>query len=343
MVRASAPDAEASAALGFAKMAPSAINPASNLSTTLAGIELRNPMILAAGTCGVLDEMSDVLDLSRVGALVTKSITREPREGNNTWRVIPARGGAGMLNAIGLANPGLDAFLSVYAPRASSVPCRVFPSVAGFSIDDYVVAAANIDEFSTSHEGCFPAIELNVSCPNVRTGTEFGHSAALIRELLGGVRPVVKGAKLLVKLGPMTPDFVGVALAALRAGADGLTIANTIPAMAIDVVSRRPRLANVTGGLSGPAAHPVAVKLVWDVRRAAKAQGLSPAIIGLGGVMNWEDAAEFVLAGADAVALGTALFADPRCPYRIGRGLERWVRAQGRSSIGELVGAVELG
>lgn len=315
------------------------------LATSAAGVALSSPIVLAAGTCGVLDEMSDVLDLSRVGALVTKSITPMPREGNAPWRVVPLRGAAGMLNAIGLANPGLDVFLERWAPRAvrgagsSGVACKVFVSVAGFSIDDYVTVAANIDEYSASHGGCFPAIELNVSCPNVKTGTEFGHSPALIRELLAAVRPAVKTSRIIVKLGPMTPDFTTVALAAALAGADALTIANTVPAMAIDVQTRKPVLSNTTGGLSGPAVHPLAVRLVYETyRRLAKEKPVS--IIGLGGVMTWEDAAEFVLAGASAVAMGTALLADPRSPLRVTRGLEKWVRGHGRTGIGELVGAV---
>ncbi len=308
------------------------------LATSVAGIPLAAPVILAAGTCGVLDEMADVIDLSRVGALVTKSITPESREGNATWRVIPA-GSAGMLNAIGLANPGLDAFLEHHAPRAKAMPCKVFVSVAGFSVEDYVKVAANIEAFSLDNAACFPAVELNISCPNVKTGTEFGHTPALCREVVSAVRTVLKSTRLFVKLGPMTPDFTTVAHAALAAGADGLTICNTIPAMAIDVESRRPILANTTGGLSGPGLHPVALKLVHDVyQKVARERGAT--ILGLGGVLTWEHAAEFILAGAQAVQLGTGLFVNPRLPYAISKGLAKWVRRQGSGSIAELVGAM---
>lgn len=340
-------------------------NASTLLKTSLAGIELRNPVVLAAGTCGVLDEMADVLDLSQVGALVTKSITPQPREGNATWRIIEA-GPAGMLNAIGLANPGLDAFVEHIAPRVGRVPCRVIASVAGFSVDDYVQVAANLHEWNTRAKEAsvanadsggsggvaeaFAAIELNVSCPNVKTGTEFGSSPQLIRDLLSAVRPAAGSTPLIVKLSPATPELPLVAHAASLAGADALTIGNTYPAMAIDVRTRKPRLANGTGGLSGPGIHPIAVKLIRDVatklaREAASAppelaaKGPVP-IIGLGGVMTWEHAAEFILAGATAVGMGTALFVDPRSPIGVVRGLERWVREQGAAGVGELVGAV---
>lgn len=314
--------------------------PAPNpLACDLAGIALASPVILAAGTAGVLHEMTDALDLSRVGALTTKSITLRPRDGNDTWRLIDAPGTVGMLNAIGLANPGLDDFLAHAAPRAASLPCPVIASVAGFSIDDYAALVANLDEHARSTPRSFPAIELNVSCPNVHTGSEFGSSPDLLRQLLTAVRPLARATKLLVKLGPMavgTGEFSAVARAATDAGADALCIANTAPAMSIDVRSRRPRLANLTGGLSGPAIHPIALRLVYQTRKDLGRH--CPPIVGIGGVMNWRDAAEFVLAGATAVQVGTALFVDPRAPLAIAKGLARWTRHQGRTSISELVG-----
>jgi dihydroorotate dehydrogenase (NAD+) catalytic subunit len=246
-----------------------------------------------------------------------------------------------MLNAIGLANPGLDEFLEHVAPRAAALPCRAFVSVAGFSIDDYVQVAGNLDEWaSPQRESAFPAIELNVSCPNVQTGTEFGSSPQLIRDLVAAVRPVVKHAKLIVKLGPSAPELPLIARAAIMAGADALTIGNTFPAMAIDVHIRRPKLANTTGGLSGPGIHPIAVRLVHEVYIKVARETRTP-IIGLGGVLRWDDAAEFILAGASAVGMGTALFADPRSPINVVKGLGRWVGAQGRANISELTGALE--
>jgi len=320
------------------------------LATNLAGIDLRSPIILAAGTAGLLDDVVGAIDLTVVGALTTKSITPLPREGNDTWRILPA-GAAGMLNAIGLANPGLDAFLSATASRARMLPCKVFVSVAGFSIDDYVQCAANIDAFIADSGGAassnLHAIELNVSCPNVKTGTEFGHTAALLTELLGAVRPQVKHAKLFVKLSPATPDLMAVVRAACDNGADAVTLGNTYPAMAIDVETRRPMLSNTTGGLSGPALHPITLKHVHDAYRRVmlplkeSGQRVVP-IVGAGGVASWQHGAAYILAGATAFQMGTSLFADPRSPRQVAKGLEKWVGRQGVGSVGELVGEARI-
>ncbi len=304
------------------------------LATDLLGVSLRNPILLAAGTAGYLDEMADAVDLTTVGGLVTKSITARPRPGNKTWRILDSR--AGMLNAIGLANMGVEHYGEHIAPRAGSLPCVVVGSVAGFSIDDYIKVAAMFDDAAS-----VPIVELNVSCPNVHGGTVFGHDAAKLGELLAAVRPVLANTKMLAKLAPDAPDIVATARASVEAGADGLTISNTMPAMAIDVDTRRPRLAATTGGLSGPAIHPIAVRLVHMVYRAVAKQAGVP-IVGAGGVSTWEDAAEFILAGASAVEMGTALFADPKSPRKVARGLEKWVARQGCSSISQLVGEVDL-
>lgn len=320
-----------------------------SLETNLAGLLLRNPVLMAAGTCGYLDEMADALDLSKVAGLVTKSITPLPRDGNPTWRIIETRGG--MMNAIGLANVGVEAFARDFGARVKDVPCAVIGSIAGFSVDDYVAVAAAMDRIDG-----FEAVELNVSCPNVKHGTEFGTDEKLLRELVGAVRGVLTRTRLFVKLSPVAvgqPGIVALARAAIegvggiaagpnsRPGADAICLANTTPAMAIDVRTRLPRLANVTGGLSGPAVHQVAVKLVHDAYRGV-ARATSTPIIGIGGVMGWEDAAELILAGASAVQMGTALFVDPRAPLKVIRGLSTWVRDQRAASIGELVGTVRL-
>jgi dihydroorotate dehydrogenase (NAD+) catalytic subunit len=318
-----------------------------SLPTSIANLPLTSPVILAAGTAGYLDELADCLDLSQVGAVVTKSITPEPREGNPAARILDSR--CGMLNAIGLANVGLDHFLEHFAPRIEGVPTTVIGSIAGFRIEDYLQVAAAFDDLEH-----LPAVEINVSCPNVRAGTEFGSDPGAIRELIAALRPVLTRTRLFVKLSPITfepPGLTAIARAAIdpgaapagpnsRPGADALVIANTIPAMEIDPETRRPRLANITGGLSGPALHPVVTRLIHQTYTQIASDTDTP-IIGVGGVLNWRDAAQFILAGASALEMGTALFVDPRLSVKVGKGLRRWVMRQGVESIADLVGRVE--
>lgn len=321
----------------------------SALATNLAGLELANPVILAAGTAGTLDEMADVFDLAQVGAVVTKSITPLAREGNAPWRVVPTE--AGMLNAVGLANPGIDVFAKEYGPRIAGLPTRIIGSIAGFSVDDYVTVAAAMNAIDA-----IPAVELNVSCPNVHKGCEFAADPELLTELIREVRRVLTHTRLFVKLSPIPMGKItmtDIARAAVdipnspptgpgkRPGADALCVANTMPAMAIDVETRTPRLGRTTGGLSGPAVHPVAVKLVHDVYRGFAKQSQTP-IIGIGGVLRWEHAGEFILAGATAIEVGTGLFADPKSPLKIAKGLERWVERQQVGTISALIGAAKI-
>jgi dihydroorotate dehydrogenase (NAD+) catalytic subunit len=306
-----------------------------SLATSLCGVELANPIVAAAGTCGYVDELADAFDLRAIGAVTTKSITRESREGNAPWRIIDLP--AGMMNAIGLANVGLDRFLAEKLPRARGLPTKVIGSIAGHSVDDYLAVAAAFDAASE-----LPIVELNVSCPNTADGLQFGEHPDSLRRLVAEVRPVLKSTRMLVKLSPNVGNIVAMAEAAIAAGADGLTIMNTMPAMAIDVERRRSRISRASGGLSGPAIHPIAVRLVHLVYRGVARDAKVP-IVGLGGVMAWQDAAELMLAGATAVGMGTALFVDPRSPKRIRAGLESWAERQGVASIGELVGAFEEG
>lgn len=302
------------------------------IQVTLAGVRLATPVVAAAGTCGYADELADAMDLRALGAVTTKSITPEARAGNDPWRIVDVPGG--MMNAIGLANVGLDAFLRDKLPRVAALPCPAIGSVAGHSVDDYVRVAAAFDARPE-----LPILELNVSCPNTATGTQFGDDPAALRALLQAVRPAVTRSRLFVKLSPVG-DTVRLAATAVECGVDGLTLVNTMPAMSIDVRTRRPRLSRGRGGLSGPAIHPVAVRIVHDVHRAvAKPAGVP--IIGLGGVIAWQDAAEFVLAGATAVGMGTMLFADPWAPEGVARGLSAWVCEQGAANVAELVGALE--
>ncbi len=306
-----------------------------DLSVQLAGVTLKAPVIAASGTCGYIDELADAVDLSRFGAVVTKSITREPRQGNATWRILDAP--HGMLNAIGLANMGLERFLAEIVPRIPAAPTTVIGSIAGGSIDDYVTVAAAFDQC-----GAFRLVELNVSCPNTADGLVFGENPAALRDLLRAVRPALSRTRMLVKLSPNVGDIVALARAAIDAGADGLTLINTVSAMAIDVETRAPRLSNVTGGYSGPAIHPIAVRMIHAVYRGAAREAGIP-IIGLGGVMTWRDAAQFILAGASAVGMGTALFVNPRLPLKVMRGLDAWVTRQGGSKLSDLVGQVDPG
>ncbi len=301
-----------------------------SLSIDLAGLRLRNPIVLAAGTHGTVDEIGELVDLSRVGAVVTKSITVEAREGNPGVRVVPLR--VGMLNAVGLANPGLDGFLREYGARIAGVACPVIGSIAGFSMEEYVEVAKAFEALEA-----MAAVELNVSCPNVHGGLEFGVDPAALRELVGAVRRELKTTRLIVKLSPIVvgnPGMVEVARAAIegmgedggpngRAGADALTISNTVPGMKIDIETGEPVLSNGSGGLSGPAIHPIVVKLVYDVERGIARETGTP-IIGLGGVSSWRDAAEMMIAGATAVGMGTGTMGDARSVGRVVRGLERW-------------------
>jgi dihydroorotate dehydrogenase (NAD+) catalytic subunit len=305
--------------------------PSERLATAIAGCVLRTPLVAAAGTCGVLDELAEVSDVRWLGAVTTKSLTPESREGNAPWRVVETKGG--MLNAIGLANPGVDAFVRDHAPRARDMQCAVIGSVAGHGVEEFVRVAVALEAAGLC------AIELNVSCPNTSDGRMFGSDPGLLGSVVRAVRAAVRVRPLIVKL-PPDGDPVALARAAVEAGADALTLCNTFPAMQIDPESRRPSLSRGSGGLSGPGIHPIVVRIVREVHRQVAAPAGVP-IVGLGGVLDWRDAAELVLAGATAVGIGTALLVDPGSPRRIAQGLDAWCARQGVRSIQELVGAVQ--
>jgi len=309
-----------------------------SLAVNLAGLELANPMMTASGTCGYCEEYADFVDLSRFGAFVTKSITREVRPGNEAYRIVETRGG--MLNAIGLANIGLEKFLEEKMPKLRELRAsgpRIIVNVAGHSVEDYVIAAGRISE-----DRDVDAIELNVSCPNVADGLTFGTDPELLRALIVEVRRAMRdGCRLIVKLSPNIGDITQTARAAIDGGADILSMINTYTAMAVDIHQRTPRLANGTGGLSGPAVRPLAVHLVSRVyREVAKPAGVP--IIGMGGIQYWQDAAEFVLAGASGLAVGTALFVDPATPVQVMEGLRGWLGELGCGSLAEAVGTLRL-
>jgi dihydroorotate dehydrogenase (NAD+) catalytic subunit len=305
-----------------------------DLSTNLAGLKLRNPTLTCSGTCGYASEYADFMDLSKLGAFVTKSITREERKGNEPTRIVETR--AGMLNAIGLANVGLDRFLSEKLPLIRKMPCPVIVNVAGHSYDDYVETCA-----AMSGIDCLAAVELNVSCPNVKDGLTFGTNPGRLKELTRQVKAVLPSKPLIVKLSPNVDDIALTARAAIDGGAQILSLVNTFTAMTIDIHKRRPRLANVTGGLSGPAIKPIALHMVSRVwRSVARSAGVP--IIGMGGIQNWQDAVEFILAGASAVAVGTALFVDPATPNRICDGVSSYLEKHEISRLSDLIGALEL-
>ena len=310
----------------------------SSLAVNLAGLKLANPMMTASGTCGYAYEYEDYLDLSQLGAFVTKSITGKPRMGNEPHRMVETR--AGMLNAIGLANVGLEAFLSEKLPQLNRLRAtgpRIIVNVAGYSIEDFAITAGRI-----AREATVDAIELNVSCPNVADGLTFGTNPRLLKQVVTEVRSAMrKECKLIVKLSPNAADIVATAHAAIESGADMLSMINTYTAMAVDIHTRRPRIAHGTAGLSGPAVRPLAVYLVSRVYREAAKPANVP-IIGMGGIQYWQDAAEFLLAGASALAVGTALFVDPATPLKITEGLHQYLQEQGGQAIHDLVGTLEF-
>jgi len=304
-----------------------------DLSVQIGSLRLANPVMTCSGTSGYAFEYADFLDLSRLGAFVTKSITAEERPGNEPARIVEV--GTGMLNAIGLANVGLKRFLAEKVPLLKRMPCPVIVNVAGHSEDDYVTTCAAMDELD-----CVVGVELNVSCPNVKDGLTFGTNAGRLLELTQLVKKVVRRKPLIVKLSPNVDDITQTARAAVDGGADALSLINTLTAMAVDIRQRRPRLANGTGGYSGPAIKPIALHMVSRVYRAvARSAGIP--IIGMGGIASWQDAVEFFLAGATAVGVGTALFVDPASPAHIAEGLAEYLEAQKIPRVADLTGKLK--
>ncbi|MFQ5589867.1 MAG: dihydroorotate dehydrogenase [Phycisphaerae bacterium] len=304
-----------------------------DLSVDLAGMRLANPVMTASGTSGYGPEFAAHVDVTRLGAFVTKSISPEPRKGNPPERVVETR--AGMLNAIGLANVGLDRFVADKVPFLATTGVPVVVNVVGHSVEDYQTVCDRLDSIE-----CIAGLELNVSCPNVSDGLEFGTDATRLERLVAAVRPLVRHAKLIVKLSPNVTDIAETARGAVAGGAEILSIINTVQGMAINVDTWEPMLANRTGGLSGPAIKPLALYMVHRVyTRVARDAGIP--IIGMGGICDWRDTVEFLLAGATAVAVGTALFIDPATPLRICDDLRPYLKRRGLTSVRELVGQLK--
>lgn len=290
------------------------------------GLLLRNPVLTASGTFGQGVEYAELFDVARLGAIVNKGTTRDPRLGNPQYRI--AETPSGILNSIGLENPGAAAVARMYGPKWEKLGVPVIVNVAGYSVDDYVAVVREME----GTPGVV-AYELNVSCPNVAGGMLIGCDPMLAAEVVRAVKNET-ALPVIVKLTPNAPDVVAVALACEEAGADGLTAINTILGMRIDTRKRRPILGMGSGGLSGPAIRPVAVHVTYQVARA-----VSIPIIGAGGITSAEDALEFLMAGASAVQVGTATFADPLAPVKVLEGLAAYVREHRLGSIREIIGA----
>ena len=299
-----------------------------SLEVNVAGIRMRTPVMVASGTFGYGSEYVDFVDLNQLGAIVVKGITSEPWSGNPMQRIIETP--SGMLNAIGLQNVGVDAFISEKLPYLRDFDVPVVVNVCGETLEEYCEVTENLD----AAEGV-AAIELNISCPNLDCGgMSFGVDSRLASELVTEVRERT-GLPLLVKLSPNVTDIAEIARAIEDAGADGLSVINTLLGMAIDAKTRRPQLANLTGGLSGPAIKPIALRMVWQVYNAVKIP-----IVGMGGIMTGEDAVEFFIAGASAVAVGTANFVNPRASLDVTDGIREYLESQELESIKELVGSL---
>jgi dihydroorotate dehydrogenase (NAD+) catalytic subunit len=302
-----------------------------DLTTHIGALELAYPTLMASGCYGSGAEFAPFADLSKIGGIVLKSVTRAPRLGNPTPRLVHTP--AGMLNAIGLQNPGIDWYLEHDVASFADRPCKVIGSVAGFSVDDFAYVCERLAARSEIH-----AIELNVSCPNVaHEGETFACDPALTRAVVRAARAVTD-KPLIVKLSPNVTDIASIAREAEAAGADALAVINTVRGMAIDVDRWSPRLGNVTGGLSGPAIRPIAVLAVYEVARA-----VTIPIVGQGGIETTSDALEFLLAGASAICIGTANFTDPRIPERIAQGLGEYCALRGLGALRDLIGKANGG
>ena len=302
-----------------------------DLSVRLGDIVLRNPVVTASGTFGYSYEYRDLVPLDQLGAITVKGVSPFPSHGNATPRTVEVV--AGMLNAIGLQNPGLEKFIEgpEYLPFLRTLPTPVFVNIWGKTIEDYVEVAARLDREADA----IAALEVNISCPNIKEGgIAFGTDLEMAARVVEAVRAATS-LPLITKLSPNVTRIGEFAAKVVDAGSDMISLINTIPAMAIDIETRRPKLANITGGLSGPAIKPIAIRMVHEV-----AQAVDVPIIGMGGITTAEDAIEFLLAGADAVGVGTAIFSDPECLTRIPAGINDYLDRHGYRTVAEIVGAL---
>ena len=302
-----------------------------NLSVHIGRLTMQNPVTVASGTFGYGVEYAQLLDLNQLGAVVVKGIRLEPVRGNPTPRTAEVT--SGLLNAIGLQGPGVDGFIKKYWPFLKELKVPTIINIWGTTVEEYAEVARRFDAL-----GGVGALELNVSCPNIKEGgAQFGTDAKLLYQVVAACRKATT-LPLITKLSPNVPNIAPYARAAEEAGSDGLAITNSFPAMAIDIETRRPKLANITGGLTGPCIKPIAVKLVWEAAKAVKIP-----IIGMGGIQSAEDAIEFLMAGATAVAVGTANFYEPQTALQVLAGLGEFMQRRGIQDVREITGSVAVG
>ena len=301
-----------------------------NLNINIGKLQLKNPVMTASGTFGYGTEFSDFMDVSRIGGIFVKGTTLRGREGNPYPRM--AETPSGMLNAVGLQNKGVDYFINHIYPTIKDFDTNIIVNVSGSTIEDYVETAEMLNSLEK-----IPAIELNISCPNVKEGgMAFGTSCLSAAQVVKSVRMAYKN-ELIVKLSPNVTDISEIALAVEAEGADSVSLINTLLGMAINAEKRKPVLSTITGGLSGPAVKPIALRMVWQVAQAVKIP-----VIGLGGIMNAADAIEFLLAGASAIQIGTANFIDPTVSIKVIDGINDYLDRHGFQSVHEIVGALEV-
>jgi dihydroorotate dehydrogenase (NAD+) catalytic subunit len=302
-----------------------------DLSVEIGSLKLKNPVMTASGTFGFGSEMAEIFDLSKLGAVVVKSTSLEARRGNNTPRIAETAGG--ILNAIGLQNGGVADYIENKVPLLRKYDTPIIVNLVGYSVDDYVSLAE-----MSSDAGAADALEINISCPNVKHGCDFAVEPSLTFDLIKSVRSVTT-LPIITKLSPNVTSVVPIAKAAVDGGSDALSMINTVLGTAIDARTRKFKLANITGGLSGPAIKPIALRIVWQTHQALP----NVPIIGMGGIINAEDAIEFILAGATAVAVGTATFMNPFAAVEVVEGIEKYLRKHKIERVTDLIGAVEAG
>ncbi len=299
-----------------------------DLRVKIGGLTFRNPVMLASGTCGYGTELEELTELSQLGGIIIKGTTPEPREGNQYPRMAETTGG--MLNSVGLQNRGIDYFEREIYPQLADIDTHVIVNVNGGTVEDYIALSQRIDRLAA-----IPAIELNISCPNVRKGGMiFGTNPDSAREVISAVRSVYQKT-LIVKLSPNVTDITLFARIAEEEGAEAISLVNTFLGMAVDARTMRPKLSTVTGGLSGPAIKPLALRMVWQAAKAVKIP-----VIGVGGIMNAEDALEFIMAGATAIQVGTATFLDPDTGVKVVRGVEKFMKEKEFESVERFIGII---